>query len=79
MESIMDLEGIIKKIDTPKSTMTIWGADGKDVNITVNPSAKITLEGKQATLAGVRGGQTAKVTHAENKASAVEATWPKSK
>jgi hypothetical protein len=75
----MDLEGTIKRIDVPKSTVIVAGPDAKEVSITVNPGAKVTLEGKSATLAALRAGQRAKVTHTENKASAVEATGPKTK
>ncbi|HXG09665.1 MAG TPA: hypothetical protein VNK04_07740 [Gemmataceae bacterium] len=70
----MELQATIKRIDVPQSTVTVVGPKGKEINITVIPGAKVTLEGKPSTLAGLRPGQSVKITHAENKASVVEAT-----
>jgi biopolymer transport protein ExbD len=73
------LEGTIKKVDSDKSTLVITNKDKKDVTVTVNKDAKITLDGKMAMLADLKAGQQAKVTHEEEKASEVEATSAKEK
>ncbi len=59
------LEGTIRRIDAPKSTVVLTGTDGKEVNVAVNPGAKVTLDGKLVTLANLRVGQRAKVNHYE--------------
>ncbi|HXG09666.1 MAG TPA: hypothetical protein VNK04_07745 [Gemmataceae bacterium] len=66
------LEGTIKKVDSNKSTVVVTGKDKKDVTVTVNKDAKITLDGKKAKLADLKEGQTVKVTHEDNKASELE-------
>jgi len=42
------LECTIKKVDADKSTLVVTGKDKKDVAVTVNKDAKITLDGKAA-------------------------------
>jgi hypothetical protein len=56
------LEGTIKQVDSDKSTLVVTGKDKKEVTVTVNKDAKITLDGKKA-----------KVTHEDKKASEIEA------
>jgi biopolymer transport protein ExbD len=67
------LEGTIRKVDSGKSTLLITDKNKKEVTITVNKDAKVMLDGKAAKLSDLKEGQTAKVTHEDNKASAVEA------
>ncbi|MBI3466646.1 MAG: hypothetical protein HY000_26835 [Planctomycetes bacterium] len=68
------LEGTIKKVDANNSTVVVTGKDNKDATITVNKDAKVTLDGKAAKLSDLKEGQSAKVTHDNNKATAVDAT-----
>jgi len=67
------LEGTIKKVDADKSTLVVTDKDKKDVTVTVNKDAKLTLDGKAAKFADLKEGQKVKVTHEANKASEVEA------
>jgi hypothetical protein len=67
------LEGTIKKVDGDKGTLVVTDKDKKEVTVTVNKDAKVTLDGKAAKLSDLKEGQTAKITHEDNKASAVEA------
>jgi biopolymer transport protein ExbD len=73
------LDGTLKKVDGNKKTLVVSGKDKKDVTVTVNKDAKITLDGKTAKLADLKEGQTVKVTHEVNKASEVEAKSIKKK
>ncbi len=73
------LEGTIKKVDGDKSTVVVTDKDKKDVTVTVNKDAKITLDGKAAKFADLKEGQTVKVTHEDNKASEVESKSAKEK
>jgi biopolymer transport protein ExbD len=77
--SAATLEGTIKKVDGDKSTLVVTDKDKKDVTVTVIKDAKITLDGKEAKLADLKEGQSVKVTHEDNKASAVEAKAAKDK
>jgi len=67
------LEGTIKSIDAAKNSLTVTGKDGKDVAVTVEKDAKITLDGKAAKLSDLKAGQSVTVTHEGGKASAVAA------
>jgi ribosomal protein L6P/L9E len=51
----------------------------KDVTVTVNKGAKITLDGKKAKFADLKEGQMVKVIHEDAKASDVEAKHAKMK
>src|SRR4029077_18841874 len=54
--SAATLEGTIKKVDGDKSTVVVTDKDKKDVTVTVNKDAKITLDGKEAKLADLKEG-----------------------
>lgn len=73
------LEGTIKKVEGDKSTIVVTDSNKKDVTVTVNKDAKITLDGKPAKLTDLKEGQTVKVTHESAKASVVEAKAAKAK
>ncbi len=73
------LEGTIKKVDGDKNTIVVTGKDKKDVTVTVNKDAKITLDGKKSKLTDLKEGQSVKVTHEDTKASEVEAKSAKAK
>ena len=51
------LEGTIKKVDADKSTLVVTDKDKKDVTVTVNKDAKLTLDGKAAKFADLKEGQ----------------------
>lgn len=67
------LEGTIKSVDAAKSSLTVTDKGGKDVTVSVNKDAKITLDGKAAKLSDLKAGQHVTVTHEANKASAISA------
>ncbi len=73
------LEGTIKKVDSDKNTIVVKAKGDKEVTVTVNKDAKVTLDGKDAKLTDLKEGQTVKITHEDNKASAVEAKKAKGK
>ena len=73
------MKGTIKKVDADKSSLVVTDKDKKDVTVTVNKDAKITLDGKEAKFADLKEGQTVKVTEEDAKASAVDAKSTKDK
>jgi biopolymer transport protein ExbD len=73
------VKGTIKKVDADKSSLVVTDKDKKDVTVTVNKDAKITLDGKEAKFADLKEGQTVKVTEEDAKASAVDAKSTKDK
>lgn len=49
--------GTIAKIDTVRNTVTLVGADSKEVTYPVDSAAKIMVEGRDAGLADLKAGQ----------------------
>jgi hypothetical protein len=60
-------------VGADQRTVVVTGKDKKDVTVTVNKDAKITLDGKKTKLADLKEGQTVKVAHVDNKVSEVKA------
>ena len=64
------LTGIIKRINAPARSIVLTTGSGKavkDVAMTVSPTAKITVNGKAATLADVKTGMKAQIRQKKTK------------
>jgi hypothetical protein len=71
------LEGTLKNVDGDKNEVVVTDKDKKDVTVTVNKDAKITLDRKKAKLTDLKKDQTGKVTHEDNKAASWRRNPPK--
>ncbi|MBM4040298.1 MAG: hypothetical protein FJ290_17465 [Planctomycetes bacterium] len=60
------VDGTVKGVNAEARTLVLTvgsGDEAKDVTMKVCPKAKIVIDGKDATLADVKAGAKAKVTH----------------
>jgi Cu/Ag efflux protein CusF len=66
--------GTISKVDASSNSLTLKSDDDKERSFTVDSAAKITLDGKSATLADLKAGQKVTVNADTNNASSISAS-----
>ena len=66
--------GTLSKVDATAHMLTIKKADDKEQSFSLDSAAKITVDGKAATISQLKAGQKVSVTTDGTKATSVSAT-----
>jgi Cu/Ag efflux protein CusF len=63
----------IKQVDTVSNTVTVTSADAKESTFSVDVGAKITINGKDASLADLKEGQSVRLKFDGKKVVSIQA------
>jgi hypothetical protein len=66
--------GTLSKVDATANLLTVKKADNQEQSFALDPAAKITLDGKAASISQLKEGQKVSITVDGTKAKAVSAT-----
>jgi hypothetical protein len=69
-----DVMGTISKVDSTLKSVTVKNADNQEQSFTLDSTAKVTVDGKAASIADLKAGQKATLKIDSNKAMSVAAT-----